>query len=316
MHLHSLYNPESINNGGNVMKKIVVLFITCVLVTGCSIISKKEALENMPITQEDKTEEQIKIDEIETVEEIPALEDMTVNVMNVGEEEKLEPVEVTIKTLESNYTDNNGMVVSHVKIDYPIIKATIESDAVTKVNEFFQDTAMALYEENNTYATDQVEEIKEEGVTDSNSTDNFFSEYQVSFEVKYNANGLLSILQSFSEQYAGKEDSNSYSTGYVFDMKTGERLTIDDVLSGTEQEIATIIGQAFLDSDEIEERIKNYYQEELMSNTQYVEFYIDNNNINFFYNPNMAVPYDEGMIGTTIPLSTENIFKINLNKIS
>lgn len=301
------------------MKKIIVLMIACALITGCSITSKKEAVENMeklPATQEDEFKEPAIADAIEKVEEIPIFEDMSVEVMKVEEEENLEPVEVTIKTLESNYTDHNGIVVSHVKIDYPIIKNELESAGIDKINEFFQDIAMALYEENNTYATDQVEAIKEEAVTDNTSTNELFSEYRVSFEVKYNGSGLLSILQSFSEQYYGKEDSNSYSTGYVFDIKTGDRLTISNVLSGTDQEIALLIGQAFINSDKLEDRIKNYYQEELMTNTQYVEFYIDNKNIIFFYNPNMAVPYNEGMIETSIPLNTENIFKIKVNEIS
>lgn len=301
------------------MKKYLILLTTCLVVTGCSLDSNMNAVENIeeqtPLT-ENEYEEDSTIDESKSVEQIPGIDDISVSVMNVEEEVKLEPLEVTINTLQSDYTNQDQVIVSHVSIDYPVIKNDLNIEGITKINEFFEETAQALYEENNTYATDNLEAITEESEVESTIDEvnevPVYSEYTVSFEVKYNDYGILSILQNFSELNEGNEEANTYSTGYVFDINTGDRLSINDVLLGTNQEIAELIGTAFINSDKIEERIKNYYEEEILANTQYAEFYIDNTNLNFFYNPNMVVPYNEGMIEASLPLDSENIFKINL----
>lgn len=298
------------------MKKYLLLLAVCLVVTGCSFNSNKEAVE----TKEEvspSSEADFKVDpkeeEIETVEQIPGLNDISVDVMNVENEVKVEPVEVTIKTLQREYKDSNGVVVSYVRIDYPVILDESNSEGIVKINEFFKETAEALYEENNTYAIDIVESVTQD-LEEQSTVQYFYSEYDVTFEVKYNANGVLSILQKFSEKYTGKEEINSYATGYVFDINTGERFTIDKVLAGTNQEIANVVGQAFLDSDKIEERVKTYYKEEILANTQYVEFYLDTENINFFYNPNMVVPYAEGTLVASLSLNTNNLLKIKLGE--
>lgn len=255
-----------------------------------------------------------KEEEIETVEQIPGLNELSVNVMNVESEVKVEPVQVTIKTLQREYKDSNDIIVSQVKIDYPVIQDEVKIEGIAKINAYFKDTAEALYEENNTYAIDNVESLTED-YEEQSALDDSYSEYIVTVDVKYNANGILSILQKFSEKHTGKKAVNAYATGYVFDINSGERLTIDKVLVGTNQETANIIGQAFLKSDKIEERVKTYYKEEIQANTQYIEFYLDTENINFFYNPNMVVPYAEGTLEASLPLNTNNLLKIKLDEI-
>ncbi len=299
------------------MKKYLLFLFACLVITGCSFNSKKEALEDKEeIISSNETDFNVdpKEEEIETVEQIPGLNDISVDVMNVETDAKVESVEVTIKTLQREYKDSNDNVVSQVKIDYPVIQDELKSEGIAKINAYFKDTAEALYEENNTYAIDNVESLTED-YEEQSPLDLSYSEYSVTVEMKYNANGILSILQKFSEKYAGKKDVNTYATGYVFDINTGERFTIDKVLVGTSQEIADIIGQAFLDSDKIEERVKTYYKEEILANTQYIEFYFDTENINFFYNPDMVVPYGEGIIEASLPLKMNHLFKIKLNEI-
>lgn len=299
------------------MKKYLLLLATCLAVTGCSLNSKKEAIEEkeeLLSSNEIDFEGDTKEEEIETVEQIPGLNEISVDVMNVESEEvRMEPVEVTIKTLQREYQDSNDNVVSFVKIDYPVIQDELKSEGILKINEYFKDTAEALYEENNTYAIDNVESLTQN--LEEQPTNPLYSEYRVTVEVKYNANGIISILQKFSEKYTGKIETNSYATGYVFDINTGERFTIEKVLAGTNQEVANKIGQAFMDSEHVEERVKTYYKEEIQANTQYVEFYLDMKNINFFYNPNMVVPYGEGTLEATLPLSTPNLLKLKLDEL-
>lgn len=297
------------------MKKYLLLLAVCLAITGCSLNTKKETIgkkEESPSSETDLKVDQ-KEEAIETVEQIPGLNDISVDVMNVENEVKVEPVEVTIKTLQREYKDSNGFVVSYVRIDYPVILDELKSEGIAKINEYFKETAEALYEENNTYAIDNVESITQD-LEEQSALQHFYSEYDVTFEVKYNTNGILSILQKFSEKYTGKVEINSYATGYVFDIDTGERFTIDKVLAGSNQEIANLVGQAFLDSDKIEERVKTYYKEEILANTQYVEFYMDTENINFFYNPNMVVPYAEGTLEASLPLTTNDLLKLKLDE--
>lgn len=299
------------------MKRMALLLITCLVITGCSQMEKQETFEEMETalaSKENEVKGMEKSDEIETVEEIPLLKDLKVTQAGVSNNQAIEPVKITIEALESNYNNNNGVLVSQVKIEYPIIKNDLNQEGIAKINDFFQETAQALFEENDTYASDNAEMVNEESYTDIDYKD-AYSKYLVTFEVKYNANGLLSILQNFSEHYYGKEDVNSYSTGYVFDVDTGNRLAISDILIGTDEEIANLIGQTFMHCDAIAESIRNCYKEDLLANIQYVEFYIDTNNICFFYNPNMVVPYSKGIIKAYIPFNTKDIFKIELKEI-
>lgn len=290
------------------MKKLIMLIITCILITGCSSTETNETIENTvqtPIQEDKNTKESIESSEIETVEEIPELEEVDISITQ--EEEQMNPLIIATDSLENKYQEEN-VLLAHVKIDYPIIQ-NATTDGLIKINQFFAESAQALYDENNTYATDNVEVIKEEAIVESN-LERFFSEYIVSFEVKYNANGYLSILEKYSEKNNGIERENSYCNGYLFDIKTGERLTISDVFAGTGDEITGIIGQAFVTSDKIKEEVKTNYKEELLINTQFVEFYIDDKNVNLFYNPYTVAPYSEGILEAYIPLNTENIIKL------
>lgn len=293
------------------MKKYILLFTACLVMTGCSMNANQSIEEEnstQPVTKDYEQEVNTANDEKEkTQEPMKGLDEIASDLINGKEKEKPGPVNVTIQTLQNEYKDQNGTIISQVRIDYPIITNDVENEGIAKINAFFQDTAQALYKENNTYATDNAAAVSEETITND-----YFSQYAVTFEVKYNANGVFSILQNFSERYDGMEDANYYSTGYVFDIESGKRLILSDILSGSSQDINDLIGQAFLDSSEVKEQIKEYYKEELLSNTQYVEFYVDQNNLNFFYNPNTVAPFSEGMLKASIPLMKEDIFKLKL----
>lgn len=292
------------------MKKLIMLMITCIMITGCSATKTQETMEDVGKTstqKDDNTSDKEEDNAVETVEEMPVLGDVDVNIAK--EEEVLLPLSISTNTLENKYYENDA-VIAHVKIDYPIIRNATQEEGLTKINQFFEESAEALYEENNTYASDNVEAMKEEFV--DKDSEECYSEYLVTFEVKYNDFGYLSILENFSEYNYGMESPNIYSTGYVFQNKTGERLTIHDVLMGTDKEIAEIIGQTFISSDKISEEVKKNYKDEILASTQYAEFYIDDKNINFFYNPDTVAPYLKGTLEASIPLNTENIFKLTI----
>ncbi|WP_099468267.1 PdaC/SigV domain-containing protein [Konateibacter massiliensis] len=294
------------------MKKTVMFIAVCLMITGCSFETKQntvETIDDLPVTQEEDTEIVTEEGNETDSSDAPVLEDIIADIIK---EEPIErdPIEFTTETMENSYLDKNGEAVSQVRIDYPVIQNTSKEEGIDKINEFFREAAQALYEENDTYAADNAQELDEETASENSTADLVYSEYKVSFEVTYNKNGILSILQSFNERYYETGAENSYSTGYVFLLSTGQRLAIGDILAGTDEEIAQLIGQAFMASEQIEDRIKSYYQEEILENTQYTEVYMDDKNINFFYNPNMVIPYQEGTLKAYIPLKTENIFKI------
>lgn len=295
------------------MKRLIMLLVTCIMITGCSVTKTQETIEKVDKTpiQEEQTDELAVDDVFETVEEMPILDKVDEDI--VGEELQIQPLEIIISTLENQYKEEDALL-AHVKIEYPIIQNTLDDEGLTKINEFFEESAQALYEENDTYARDNVESFKEEALFDKNSQA-CYSEYVVAVKIEYNANGYLSVLEKFSENYYGMDNPNTYSTGYVFDIKTGERLAINDILRGTDDEIAQIIGKRFINSDRISEEVKTKYQEEILNNTQYVGFYIDDNNINFFYDPFTVAPYAEGSLEAYLPLNTQDVFKLNIEQI-
>ncbi|PXV95424.1 uncharacterized protein DUF3298 [Lachnotalea glycerini] len=295
------------------MKRLIICMITCMMLTGCSTTVDQEVIENVdnPQTDLENTNESEDESTMTAEDEKAASDENLTDTKSSKEISKLESVDVTIETLESQY-ENQNEIVSHVKIQYPVIKNDTDNESIKEINNFFQESAQALYEENNTYALDNVEAMTEETLI-NNTVREYYSEYFVMIDIKYNENGLFSVLQNFSESYSA-ENKNTFSTGYVFDLNSGERLNISDIFIGTQEEAAQIIGQAFLNSDNITENLKNQYKEELMANTQYVEFYLEENNIYFFYNPNMIAPYYEGTFSTSIPLNSESIFKLELNQ--
>ncbi|MFA9375691.1 MAG: DUF3298 domain-containing protein [Lachnotalea sp.] len=296
------------------MKKIIILMVICIMLPGCSTLESQNAVEDVaqiPIQEENDIDALVEDNGIEAVEEMPSLDNIDISIND--EEKSIEPLVIEVHTLENEYKEDD-VLLARVKIDYPIIISTTGEEGLTKINEFFEESAQALYEENNTYASDNMQAIKEETFSDSNPS-KYSSEYLVTYEMKYNANGYLSILEKFSENNYGVTNSNCYDTGYVFNIMTGDRLAINDILLGTEEEIAQTIGTIFIDSNKITDIIKTKYKEEILANTQYVGFYIDDKNLNFFYDPNMVAPYSEGSLEASIPLNTENIFELNIPQI-
>jgi PBP1b-binding outer membrane lipoprotein LpoB len=294
------------------MRILIMIMVIVIMMTGCSTTQIQESIddvEKIPI-EEVNTDEIVDNNEIESVEEMPSLD--AVEVIMEEEEAELFPLEITINTLENTYVEEDK-ILAHVKIDYPIIQNELQEDGITKINQFFMESAYALYDENNTYAIDNVEMIKEEVLADNNFNNNY-SEYKVTFQIKYNENGYLSILESFSETNYNTSTPNIYSTGYVFDVSTGERLGLGEIIEGTEDEIVQIVGQVFMNSDKIAEEVKKNYSEEILANTQYVEVYIDDQNINFFFNPYTVAPYSYGTLEADIPLNTDNLIKLNMNE--
>lgn len=230
-----------------------------------------------------------------------------------GEEENnvlVEALAIQEMSLDNTY-EKDGIEVADVHISYPVIENPNLLAGIDEINLYFEENAQALYDECDVYATDIVDMYTEELDTENSDVDLFHS-YELTFEVTYNANGLLSVVQKYLESSTDMPRPNSYHTGYVFQVLEGTQLEIGDILLGSDEEVSKQIGQAFLSTDEMSEDTIESLESEILNNTDYADFYLEHENLCLFYDAYLIAPYTTGVMKATIPLDEPDIYKIEI----
>lgn len=303
------------------MKKLFVLLLVLLLtaMTGCSF--EKSAVANKVNNSESETEkttenmandtETDNYGDIEVVEELPSINKITES--REEDKEEIIPLDIDMKLLEYNAVED-GINYAKVYIEYPVIKNTLSDeyyDGIVRINEFFYESALALYEENKIYADDKAAQLKEEAALNESAKADEYCTYTITYDVTYNRNGYLSLTSEFSEYEYLMAHPNYYSTGYVFDVLKGERLQLSDILNGNTQEINAIIEESFLNNSELGIEVLEESYDEIKDNVDYVKFYIDNERLILFFDPDVVAPYAVGTVRAFADFTKEELFKVN-----
>ncbi|MFU0832716.1 MAG: DUF3298 domain-containing protein [Oscillospiraceae bacterium] len=206
---------------------------------------------------------------------------------------------LTIDTERTNLTE--GLLTA--AIQYPVLSGPWNPQALETINGIFQqaaDTALAQGRQN----AKELENFA--SVSDSSHNSSLQCSTYFDYAVKYNQNGLLSIVLT-NYQYAGGAHGSTIQTAYTFDLNTGHQLTLSDLMksgSGYEE---------FFDEQvrkEIDKRVKEGSLYEFQDNPfqtlgEHPNFYLSDDGIVFYFQQYEYFPYVAGI--QEFPISYESI---------
>jgi hypothetical protein len=197
-----------------------------------------------------------------------------------------------VKIIKRTYKDT---------FDYPQVTGLISKSAQDKINETLAKHVRASY---NAYVElERTEQEHREQYSGDFPESMLDYEYDMSYEVKYNENNLLSIL-IYDYMYTGGAHGMSTVTAYNFNVLTGQRLYLSDVAK-SQSALNKIKKYVITDLTNRANRGESIFIEELSDveiNNQRPFYFIPNGIAIKFYEYEVA-PYAAGMPEVKVPYS-------------
>ena len=239
----------------------------------------------------------------QTAEELSPEESIMIPVMELP----LKSVEIEKSLIEKTITDDNENVLIEASLQLPVIKTEAPFAPADKINEAFKALSDAWFARLGSETKTQVMENKA-------LDPEFFSVYttDLSFEVTYHNNGILSILQ-FEYINAGGANPNSCRQCHTFDLNTGKLLEITDLMNGMPEEITSRVTDGF--KAMVKENPENYFNnaKTLFADNPYSGFYLNEKSIVFYYQTEIIAPYAAGYPQYSIDYTDMEAFKVKLS---
>lgn len=142
------------------------------------------------------------------------------------------------------------------------------------------------------------EKICEEG--DYRLLNHYTSEFS---KISYFDNRYISFYQSEEDYGYGMAHGILYRIGYTFDLQTGERLVLEDVIANSEEELKDIVTKYF---GEMILADSGYYWDDALDTVRErtdleSSFYLSEGGIRFYFGPYALAPFAAGFPEVTIP---------------
>ncbi len=262
-----------------------------VSMAGCS--SKEK--EDLPVDSSSKIEED---------GENPLPEEGSTGAPEEGQE-TLEPqgdgAEVVYTEEMREEKGEDGVTLLSIKEVFPSITIKGREEAAKKINDYYAGEKEGFQTSVNellTMAKNSYAFVKEEGTAEER-----WNEYMIerSYSTAYSNEKLISIL-SGNYEYSGGAHPNYGTTADVFDLSTGERLTLDQIFNDKEAAIShmeqQVIGQI---KERGEENFFPEYETSVKDILKDEFWYFSDKGIKIISNPYMLAPYAAGEIEFTIP---------------
>lgn len=165
----------------------------------------------------------------------------------------------TMKLDKVEYKDDSGIVRGIVSFQYPQFKGTTAS--IKKVNNVLKKESSKFFKSE---TAKLLKEYTETAIQDKrfNEEDEYYF-WIASSKVAYNKNNIVSINVTESWLAGGVGNGNEYGLNY--NLKTGKKLTINDVISGNAKNKILVAAKKYCGSD------TNAYN--IIKNTKNYKFY-------------------------------------------
>jgi len=195
---------------------------------------------------------------------------------------------------ETFYDEQDGVPLLEATIVYPQIKGRSSSYLIAKLNSYFLESKDAYL---HTITADGYHYAK--GDKDASEEGEYEFEkhsYLQTIRITYNDNGLLSIVYDRVENTGGVRP-NVYRTSDCFNLKSGRKLTLTDLLGPSGETIVYSVVRREIQTAEYKPGFiyyKNWKQDvEKLYNPQ--DFYITGSSVKVFYQPYTIAPYAKGV---------------------
>ncbi|WP_310603215.1 PdaC/SigV domain-containing protein [Anaerosporobacter sp.] len=183
--------------------------------------------------------------------------------------EKETTTEYTMKKAKKEYKDKDGIVRGVVYYQYPQFEGT--SEAIKKINSQLKKESSKFLK------SESAKSIQEytEGAIENNA---FYDEkdqyyFKTICKVSYNKNNIVSLHMT-EEWYAGGV-YNQTDYGLNYNLKTGKKLTINDVISGNAKDKILKAAKKYCGSDDAAYKI--------IKNTKTYKFYFTKGKVYICY---------------------------------
>lgn len=128
----------------------------------------------------------------------------------------------------------------------------------------------------------------------------------------FDANFVSFVQEAYD--YCGGAHGLPIWEGYAFDLESGERLLLTDIISNTEEELKDIVAKYF--GEKIDENPQAFWEDaketvyDLIS-LETTNFVLTDEGICFFIHPYSIAAYSEGMQEVTVPYSEFELFRFS-----
>jgi len=209
---------------------------------------------------------------------------------------------LTVNTSRSDLTD--GLLTA--SIQYPVLSGPWNRSSLDAINAVLKqaaDTALSQGHQNAKELQETADIRKASGVADDGLPQ---CAAYFNYEVKYNQNGLLSIVLS-NYQYAGGAHGGTVQTAYTFDLNTGKQLSLTSLMksgSGYQQQFDTKI-KAEINAREKSGMLVEIANSPFQTLGNNPDFYLSDDGIVFYFQQYQYFPYAAGI--QEFPFSYDSI---------
>ena len=189
-------------------------------------------------------------------------------------------ITVTEATFSKEVKNSKDEVIANVKITYPVLFDSDNNPNIKELNENLKNEA-------NRDFPDYVEEYTE--IASREDSINLPYTYERSFRVTFNKDNIISILTT---EYSNTNGAypNIINTGNTYDLNTGCKLELKDIFSLEEDNMYNQIEKKFI---ELYANIDSLYygKDSINENIRNIKFYLEDNNINLFFDESVIGPH-------------------------
>lgn len=188
------------------------------------------------------------------------------------------------------------MVAEESKDAYPELYKTLNEDSITSLNAASSDADGVIA---------QAQEDASNSKKDNRPFIGPYSDY-LRVSVRRADSKVLSYCTDYSGFTGGAHGMYGRS-GYTYDVRTGKKLSITDVVKLTEDDLIPVLKEKLLALndedvyDDLDENLKNYkldseteYDDEAGGFTFGYKWYLDNDGMHFYFGPYEIAPYAAG----------------------
>lgn len=204
-------------------------------------------------------------------------------------------VEVEYNTVEKIVHNDNNDEIMNITITYPAIKNENNIEALEKINdyyiEFAQNYILNIENEEKAFAQEDFESAR------ADKREFIPHEYANDVELKYN--GKLVSFLNIQYMNTGGAHPNSIQVADTFDLATGEKLTLEEVMGKNQDDVKNIVLEKVISEIEKVEGTDEFYyyetyKDDIKTTFKPEDYFITNEGLCIFYQQYSIAPYVAG----------------------
>jgi len=213
--------------------------------------------------------------------------------------------------------DVDGLTILEAKIILPEIKNPDKKEGIAAINAYYQKQAEDFF----TFIFSDGRERALADKADALKSGYTFRPhvYDRNLNIYYNGNNRLSVL---AEQYenTGGAHPNAVWLADTFDVRTGEKLALSDILGGTKEQALEKVYQTVLAQIQQKQGTDQAvwyenYQEDVRKSYTKEDFILTENSLLVYYQLYTIAPYAAGFQKFEIPLTQKEMFAQDIGSL-